>query len=106
MVPGTLLNEIFIVDSEDNVDHFFNVEKDGNVQATTVKREYGAMPDAKPTMILDEQTTRDLIAAFSDLAREKGLNGPSAAEGKLSATERHLDDMRKLVFFNIEKENV
>lgn len=105
-VPASLANEIYFVNEpsrdfkKGDIIQFLNVKENGEVIVTEKKHEYGMILDMKPTMILLESETRELIAAFVEHARQEGLkfNTESKAEGKLEATEKHLEDMRKLVF--------
>lgn len=48
------------------------------------------------------QMTPDQLQAFAEALASKGIktNKDSIAEGKLTATEKHLNDMRRLVFKN------
>jgi hypothetical protein len=103
--PGTILNEIFIVEEptrdfrRGDVLGFLNMKPDGEVIVTQKVYGHGAELDMKPTMILDEMATRELIAAFAELAKDQGLepDSESKAKGKLEATERHLADLQKLL---------
>lgn len=54
----------------------------------------GAMP-MKPTIELDDEQ----LQAFANALNELGISPQKEfVEGKLEATEKHLEDMRKLVF--------
>jgi hypothetical protein len=58
--------------------------------------EYGINPD-KPTLELDPDQLQEFANALNDI----GINPKKEfIEGKLEATEKHLEDMRKLVFKN------
>ena len=105
-IPGSLMNEIFITEKygdPSNGGHIsiFNFKENGEGVATEAKSNHGEIrsEDMKPTMILPEQETRDLIRAFSELASERGFepDSESKAKGKLEATERHLADLRTLL---------
>lgn len=68
--------------------------------ATRLVSGTGSYDDIKPAFTIDERTLRDLIAAFAELAQSRGIENKSETftKGKLEATERHLADMRQLVF--------
>jgi hypothetical protein len=57
-------------------------------------------PTPKPTFHLNDVESFELLKSFAETAAEKGIKLESdlKREGKLEATERHLEDMRKLVF--------
>lgn len=58
------------------------------------------LDDIAPTMILPQNRLNEVLRAFSEAVREKGFGyeTESTAKGKLEATEKHLEDMRRLVF--------
>jgi len=104
-IPNTLLNEIFFVNrpndlKKGDVIQFINFKENGEAVQIEKVHEYGmAMDDIKPTMILPENQTRELLSAFSELAKSNGFehDSESKAKGKLEATERHLSDLRQLL---------
>ena len=105
-IPTTIMNEIYFVHQPKNdfkrgdIIVFFNINLNGEVIAKKQVHEYGLdLKDIKPTMILPEQETRELISAFVDYARKQGLkfDDENKVEGKLEATERHLFDLRQLL---------
>jgi len=56
--------------------------------------EIGAQPE-KPSLELDIEQLQEFASALNEL----GINPKKEfVEGKLEATEKHLEDMRKLVF--------
>ena len=104
-VPMTLSNEIFFVERPNDLKRgdiirFINFNKNGEASQIEKVHEYGVnIESTKPTMILTEEQTREMIAAFSEIAKTRGFeyDSESKAKGKLEATERHLEDMRKLL---------
>ena len=102
---GTLENEIFLVErphdlKKGDILRFINFKENGEAIQTEKIHEYGmAMSEMKPSFILNEMQTRELIMAFSEIAKTRGFeyDSESKAKGKLEATERHLEDMRKLL---------
>lgn len=102
--PNSVLNEIFIIDrpndfQKGDVWRFLNFKESGDCVITDRIFDRGQEIEMKPTMILDERATRELLQSFLELASEKGIehDGESRAKGKLEATEKHLEDMRKLL---------
>lgn len=53
-----------------------------------------------PAMRMDTRDLRQIVAAFVKYSQEQGFKSSdeSFAQGKLTATEKHLEDMRTLVF--------
>lgn len=98
-VPGSLNNEIFIFDEQKSVTTGFVFREDGECIATTQVYKPGEAWIIKPAMRIPEQMTRDLIQAFVEYAKERNYPvSEDATKGKLEATEKHLEDMRTLVF--------
>ena len=104
-IPGSLASEIFIVSEPKDARSgdlmaFFNFKETGEQIITTQKINYGEAANTPPTMILEERDLRELLSAFAKLGQERGIQSldESTAKGKLEATERHLEDMRTLVF--------
>ena len=69
--------------------------------AKPVKLEYEEMDEQQqsnmePTLRLHPDVAQDLVQAFNDVHIRPDKE--SITEGKLVATEKHLEDMRKLVF--------
>ena len=104
-IPGSMNNEIFFVERPEDLKkgdimRFINFKENGEAMQVDQAHEYGMNIDGiKPTMILTENQTRELLTAFSILAKEKGFeyDNESKAKGKLEATEKHLEDMRQLL---------
>lgn len=71
----------------------------GTLIATTVPSD-GSGTDLVTMRFDDPVELDEVIKAFANLAKEKGFpnDDESFAKGKLEATEKHLDDMRTLVF--------
>ena len=104
---NTILNEIFILRDKDssriNIS-FINFDLNGNAIAKDVQREEELSAKFKPAMILPEKETRELLAAFAEAAKQRGaVKSDSYLTGKVEATEKHLEDMRRLVFENKEE---
>ena len=89
-IPATIMNEIYLVQEPHNdfrkgdIIRFINIKENGEVIATEKVHDYGMRLDMKPTMILNEMETRELIAAFADLSQARGIepNSESLAKGK------------------------
>ncbi len=99
---STFNNEIYFVNEPSSPGlpiEFINIKEDGTAIATRKVFDPGAAQQNPPTLILDEYQTRELIQAFVDIAKEEGIepSSESKAKGKLEATERHLEDLRKLL---------
>lgn len=75
-----------------------NVGKDGTLTAYPVKA--GEAIVAPTFSINDEHELRGIMQAFSEAADELGVKRPDDSHnaGKLEATEKHLEDMRKFAF--------
>lgn len=100
----TINNEIFFVNrpntlSKGDVIQFLNFNEKGECINTEKRHDYGMELDMKPTMILPEVETRELIQAFLDVAKEERIDNHNEtyAKGKLEAMSDHLKDMRKLL---------
>jgi len=104
-IPATINNEIFIINEpagsfkNGDVITFFNFKETGEVIGTQRIHNVGEFMEMKPTMILGERETRELIMAFQVLAKEQDIEveSESRAKGKLEATSEHLKDLRKLL---------
>ena len=84
-----------------DVVHFFNFKETGEaVETERVNNLDMNLDDIAPTMILPQNRLNEVLRAFSEAVREKGFGyeTESTAKGKLEATEKHLEDMRRLVF--------
>lgn len=98
--PNSLLNKVFILSNPAQYQAFFTF-KDGKMIATTFTREdMGKADFIKPAFVIEEQELRELIEAFVVAGADRGIDNPTESKiaGKLEATEKHLEDMRKLVF--------
>lgn len=99
---GTLLNEIFVFGGDDSCQiRTFLTVKDGQLQATRFTYEDSMATDiVKPMFTVQEGDLGEMIEAFMQLGSQRGIEKPSEAKnaGKLEATEKHLEDMRTLVF--------
>lgn len=73
-----------------------HITETGDVLATTVPQD-GTV--SSPTLIIQAGEFDSLVSAFVAYAREKGFRDANETynEGKLQATERHLEDMRTLL---------
>jgi hypothetical protein len=97
--PATLLNEVYILSEEAQYMAYYTFRESGEMIGTTFK--YGDMAEqVKPAFIVPEREWRDMLAAFSEEAKAVGVENKSETfnKGKLEATERHLNDLRALVF--------
>ena len=86
---------------------FASVMPDGRLKFEMIKSEVGGYIDCSkvPTLFkCDEFTFREIVQAFLDFAKKEKIESKSESfcEGKLVATEKHLEDMRKIVFFKPE----
>lgn len=63
-----------------------------------VKHEHGISED--PSLSIHQNVEGEFLKALTDAISEKGIKpeSDSKLEGKLIATEKHLEDMRTLVF--------
>lgn len=102
---NSLMNEIFIIRGEErkylgkSVISAINFDQDGNAYQSDAPETGGQQSKLKPAMILDERDTRKLLAAFSEAAKDRGaVKDNTYLQGKLEGTEKHLEDMRRLVF--------
>ena len=97
--PESLAVELYVYEKTQTHITYYHPENDTTV-ATTVEYHEGAVPEIKPFAVLHEQQFRQMVHAFVEHARDEGMRGgeESHAKGKLEATERHLEDMRALVF--------
>ena len=71
------------------------LKKDGNIDHVP----FGEATDLY-TIRMPVQECREIISAFVKYAQDQGFKSSdeSFSKGKLEATEKHLDDMRTLVF--------
>lgn len=102
--PGTLGGHVSIyrINSGERTIQVLSVEK-GVLIGNTYKR---GEPVEIPTFIIDdEMELRGIIAAFQEAGKALGVEMPteSHSAGKLEATEKHLEDMRRLVFSHPEQ---
>lgn len=62
----------------------------------------------EPTFKINDWTAREFIKSMAELAEELGIktdmqiNEERKFEGKLEATEKHVEDMRKLAFTTLK----
>lgn len=83
-----MTNNVFLFKREQGVDHF--VKGNGTVQAV----ERGEV--AKLDELVFAEMSDDQLRAFASALSERGIKPDhvSVAEGKLEATQKHLEDMR------------
>lgn len=102
--PGTLETEIYLVNFPGkglgSVGSYYTIEPSGEVMGRPFTNDGSAEGMAKPFMICDERFWRDALEAIVVFANKKGIKSgdESFNQGKLEATEHHLEDMRSLVF--------
>lgn len=90
--PGIMTNRVFVFQRDQSgtvfLTHDGNLER--RIDAIAIKEEELYFAD-----MTDEQ-----LHAFAQTLADRGVktNKDSIAEGKLMATERHLEDMRNIVF--------
>ncbi len=96
---ASLQTEIYIWRHRGDVIEFFEKIEHGDVMIKTIPQNEGSAA-VKPLMILRDDTAADVVRAFISYGNEKGIknNSETFAIGKLEATEKHLEDMRTLVF--------
>lgn len=105
-IPTTFSCEVFIVDmpkslGRRDVIQFLNFKETGEaVETERVNNSEMKLDDIAPTMILPQNRLNEILQAFTEAVRERGFGyeNESTAKGKLEATEKHLEDMRRLVF--------
>lgn len=71
------------------------------IEATITDKKYGELdPISKPSLVLSRDIARTLLPSLLDALSKRGIKLPdqSFGEGKLVAIEKHLEDMRSLVF--------
>jgi hypothetical protein len=91
--PGTWwLNVYLFRDGPNGSTVILYPKEEGNVEKTV---EYGAY-DIEPSIVLSHDQLAALSVELS--AQNIKTRETSFTEGKLEATERHLEDMRSLVF--------
>ena len=98
--PDTFNVEVYLVDhiTRDTI-IFYHFKEDGGIILTEEKYEAGESLNKKPTIVMPEAEVRDLLRAFTVAAKEElGISeSESYVSGKLEATDKHLEDMRKLL---------
>lgn len=69
------------------------------------KDKYAAGGKTDPTLVIDQTLAHQLFLELRQYFEKEGvkLENEHKVYGKLEATEKHLEDMRRLVFSNIEK---
>lgn len=97
--PGTIMSEVYLVSGEGSQFGEYLTVSNGEVVATTFQYT-GSDQDIKPAFLVPEMVLRDIISAFVEHARDHGFRNASEShdKGRLIATEKHLEDMRTLVF--------
>lgn len=95
-LPGTLAAKLYVYERSNDG----TITSYSGDSARTTRPEEGEFPAIEAFATLQEGHMRELVHAFIEYARKEGMKGgeESHAVGKLEATERHLEDMRKLVF--------
>lgn len=94
----SFLVEVFIYRKLDGgmIDVVKEIKEDGEVIAQTLP----IHEVTNPTMLIPHDMAQSLIQAFATEGKRFGI--PSSSEdmmrGQLGATEKHLEDMRRLVF--------
>lgn len=95
--PGTFIDDVYIyAEAPNDKVAVYGLE---NGQAFTKLYDRGDA-DIPPTFSADHRVVVAIVAAFAENAKKLGIPEPTKeyANGKLEATEKHLEDMRKLVF--------
>lgn len=84
-----------------------HIQEDGEVTIQTISQDGQCSGSEVATMIIRGDEFEGIIQAFVAYSRNKGFkdSNESFAEGKLKATEKHLEDMRTLVFTPTTVEN-
>lgn len=95
--PGTVMNRIYLVRYDRDGSSF--IKQDGTV--TTVAEGAKVMTSE----LYFAEMSPDQLQALADALAQKGIktNKDSVAEGKLLATERHLEDMRLIALDRYKK---
>lgn len=92
--------EVEIYGQEQQGDRLFNVGYDGEhlvEQEITRENEMSRMNEFKPLLRIGMFQFDSLVKAFIEIANERQIHteGESVLQGKLIATEKHLEDMRE-----------
>lgn len=102
-IPGSFDVEVFLLQQPGpqygSVGNYLQFDDQGRVTMTQIVRT-GSHEDVKPAFKVREDVWRAILAAFADHAHQQGMENKTEtfAKGKLDAIERHLEDMRTLVF--------
>jgi hypothetical protein len=89
--------EIWVVDHHIDSDHFISLAENGIMEVTTVPfNEMGK--DLKPFLSLPAYFAQYFFKAIAEHLSQRGIKTKDAnlIEGKLQATEKHLEDMRDI----------
>lgn len=97
-LPGRITSRIFLFEIRNDSTTFITHKGTG----VTVKE--GEKIDNDK--IYFAEMTPDQLQAFAGALADKGIktNKDSIAEGKLAATEKHLEDMRTIALYKFKKE--
>lgn len=99
IIDATLVAKVYIWRRVGDQVNYLNNDEKGLI-ATSVKYSDGFDLDIKPFMIGQLPTIMAIVRGFLAYANSEGLKSgdETFAKGKLEATEKHLEDMRKIVF--------
>ena len=89
---------------------YYNIDKKGNIVETRhTPNDMPVMNDDKfkPFMIMPRQFGEAFLLEFTKVLSGMGLrtDNQHEIEGKLKATEKHLEDMQKIVFKQLKIDN-
>lgn len=102
----SMMNNDWQIDLKDEINRFgsslfiYRRHPSGQIEIMSADGETKLYPigaDAiKPTLFLEPE----MLSALLDAMKKRGIKGKEASftEGKLVATEKHLEDMRRIVF--------
>jgi UDP-N-acetylglucosamine pyrophosphorylase len=101
-VPGTFTLEVSLWREAENDTkniEVMNFGSDGNV---TIATHDPRGTNIIPTILLEDRDFNDVVHAFVNYAKSQNMRSTDESHmaGKLVATEKHLEDMRSLVFKN------
>lgn len=101
-IPGTLTDEVYLLDSNENNDRhvYVQVGEDNILRSIAFSHREGEQSNAKPLFTCQNSFTREIIKAFLKLAKEENIHDTDQnyLQGKVEAMSEHLKDMRTLVF--------
>lgn len=103
-VFGSIDTEVFVIcepgPNQGDVGSYLQFTNNGIALTKLVREREGSSDYVKPAFRVPENILREILTAFAEAAQDRGIEkrSESFVKGKLDATEKHLEDMRTLVF--------